>query len=386
MTAAQRRARARSVSRATAPPVVVTNAESEPETLVVSHVFDVAAAGEPYSAIVRVSGRRLGVIGKVKIRDAFTQDETIEGIVPGSGPLSITTWIPNLLPGEWTVSTDLISGRQSARRGTVAVRPAAWSWRRWAIEPTAVRPIKTRWAMTAPLARQPAVLPGIYFALAVVGFALAMASQVAILASQGIAPGLPLAASLLAVVAGLTAARAWYALLHHGAVLMNGGWAVDGFLVVAPLVAVTALHALGQPIGTVLDAATPGIFWAVAIGRIGCFLVGCCAGRATSSRWAIWSSDRRVGARRVPAQLLEAMAGLVIGLVSLLLLASGAIPIVGAVFVGAFAGYAVIRQILLRLRAERRESRESLPLTAAASAAALLVVTTVESIHGALRP
>ncbi len=104
-----------------------------------------------------------------------------------------------------------------------------------------------------------------------------------------------------------------------------------------------------------LDATAPGLFFAVAIGRVGCFLTGCCAGRCTSSRWGVWSSDRRIGARRIPAQLLESAAGLLIGLVAAWLVI-GSVPVVeGLNFVAAFGVYLVVRQLLLRLRAERRE-------------------------------
>lgn len=369
----RRRANGQPMTKVTAPPAAVAP-DLEPETLVLSHVFDVAKAGEPYSATLRLHGRRVGARGKVP-RDAFARNESIDDIVPGSGPVSITTWIPDLTPGEWTVRADLINGRGAA------VLPAAWSWRRWAVIPTAMTPVKTRWAATAPLARQPAVLPGSYLALALVGFAVALLSQAWILGRGQVEPELPLAASFLALGTGLIGARVWYAVLHHGAFLRSGGWAVDGFLVVAPLAALAALHVLELPIAAVLDAATPGIFWAVAIGRIGCFLVGCCAGRPTRSRFGIWSSDRRVGARRIPTQLLEAGAGLLIGLVSLVLVVARFAPIAGAVFMIAFAAYALIRQGLLRLRAEHRESRGSLPLTAALNGAALLVVTSVVSVH-----
>jgi phosphatidylglycerol:prolipoprotein diacylglycerol transferase len=86
------------------------------------------------------------------------------------------------------------------------------------------------------------------------------------------------------------------------------------------------------------------------------------------------SSDRRVGARRIPTQLLESAAGLLIAMVSLLLVAALNLPVHGAVFLGAFAAYAIVRQLLLRLRVERRRSCRTLPATAVAAAAVVLVV------------
>jgi phosphatidylglycerol:prolipoprotein diacylglycerol transferase len=201
------------------------------------------------------------------------------------------------------------------------------------------------------------VVPGSFTVLGVLGIFVALVVQSAILARSSVGLSGSLVVSLIAITAGLLGAKVWYAVLHPGpwrqAIL--GGWAVDGFLVTASVVAVTILLLRDQPVGSFLDATAPGIFLAVAIGRLGCFFTGCCAGRCTGSRWGIWSSDRRVGARRVPTQLLESAAGLVIGLVAGLVATSDALRLQGVVFVGAVVAYAVVRQLLLRLRAERRD-------------------------------
>jgi phosphatidylglycerol:prolipoprotein diacylglycerol transferase len=358
---------------------------SEPQALVTSWWFDPGEAAEPYGATIRLTGRRVGARSNPKPTDTFVKHETLDNVVPGSGPVSLTSWVYKLQPGEWIVSAELTrsapgpAGSRSGARGTVL--PAAWSWRRWAISTREAAPVKTRWALLAPLAGQPAVLPGIYTALAVVGFVLALALQAAILSGRGVPVGPPLAASALASLLGLAGAKAWYAMLHPDESLLKPGWAVDGFLVVAPLAAAALLLASGQPIGVVFDATTPGIFLAVAIGRVGCFLSGCCAGRCTLSRWGIWSSDRRVGARRVPTQLIESAAGLVIAIVSLVAVLADVLPIAGAVFILAFAGYAVIRQMLLRLRSERRRSYRTLPITAAAAGAVTLTVAVLSLLR-----
>jgi phosphatidylglycerol:prolipoprotein diacylglycerol transferase len=347
----------------------------EPEALVATAWFDAGEEGEPYSATIRFTGRRIATRGDSTARRTFAQDETIETIVPGTGPVSITAWVYGLDPGEWTVNAELLGTPTGVRESPVRLHRAgrepiglaAWSWRHWAVSAATAASLKTRWAPLAPLARQPAVVPGIYLALAIVGFLVALGSQAAILARGQIDVGSSLAASVIALLAGLIGAKLWYAVLHPEESIIKGGWAVDGFLVVAPLVAVVALLAFDLPAGAVLDAVAPGLFFAVAIGRVGCFLTGCCAGRCTASRWGVWSSDRRVGARRVPAQLLESGAGLVIGLAAALLVTADRLPVHGAVFVASFAAYAVVRQALLRLRAERRRSYRTLPMTAAAA-------------------
>ena len=335
----------------------------EAEALVVSHYVDPGQDGEPYSATVRLTGRRVGIHGLPGPRDTFVQEDRIDAIVPGSGPMSVTSWVYGLEPGEWTVNAELLRPGSHARPGrrvaAEPIAPAAWSWSRWALAAGSRGPVRTRWAMLTPLARTPGVIPGSFTALAVLGILVALIVQSAILSRENIPLSGSLVVFVVALVAGLLGAKVWYAVLHPGPWrrALLGGWAVDGFLVAAPVGAVIVLLAFELPIGLYLDATAPGIFFAVAIGRFGCFFTGCCAGRCTHSRWGVWSSDRdsRIGARRIPTQLLESAAGLVIGVVAVLLVLSDALGVQGAVFVVAVAAYFLVRQRLLRLRAERRD-------------------------------
>lgn len=343
------------------PATVQPDSEAEPEALVVSHSFDPGDEGESYSATIRLTGRRVGLLGEREPQDAFVQEDKIEGVLPGSGPVSVSSWVYGLRPGEWTVSAELRvsdgDGRHVRRMPVSPMAPAQWSWRRWSVSGGSVAPIKTRWAILAPVARIPAVMPGSWPALAGLGGVVALVTQAAVLGHRNVAIGPSMVVLLAALVAGMIGAKVWYAVLHPApwrrAIL--GGWAVDGFLVVAPLVALVTLLALKLPVGVFLDAAVPGLFFGVAIGRLGCFFTGCCAGRFSTSRWSVWSSDRRIGARRVPAQLLESAAGLVIGLTAMALILGHTPRIDGTIFVLAFVAYFVVRQLLLRVRAERRE-------------------------------
>lgn len=386
---------ARSEARKPAAPAQEMAAEDvEPQALVATGWFDSGEGTEPYAATVRFTGRRVGSRvrpGRPGSRDTFVQDETIETVVPGTGPVSITTWVYGLQAGEWIVTAEVnepstvagAGGTAHARRGPGRpVHPATWSWRRWAVSTGATDPVKTRWAVLAPLARQPAVLPGIYTALAILSIAVAVAIQSAILARGDVQVSRSLLASGLTIVAGLLGAKLWYAVLHPQESILRGGWAVDGFLITFPLIGAVTLHLLDLPIGMVLDATAPGLFLAVAIGRIGCFLTGCCAGRPTANRWGIWSSDRHVGARRIPTQLIESGAGLLMGVVTLALVLGDATSIPGVVFLVSFAAYAGVRQVLLRLRSERRRSPRTVPITAATAGVVTIAVAVVSVLHG----
>lgn len=354
--------------------------DAEPQALVVTSWFDAGTDGTPYTATVRLTGRRLGVRGTPKARDSFTHDEVVEDVVPGGGRVSVTSWIYELQAGEWTVDARLSRPREASggrpskpweRVSTETLTGGAWSWRRWSMSDAAPTPIRTRWAILAPLARIPAVIPGSFTALGLLGIAVALVVMAALAPYRGLAVGPSVAVFLVALLAGLAGAKAWSRVLHPGERLLVAGWAVDGFLVVAPLAAGVTLIGFNLPIGPFLDVVAPGIFFAVAIGRIGCFFTGCCAGRCTRSRFGVWSSDRRIGARRVPTQLLESAAGLLIGTVALGLVVADVVAVDGGVFLAAVATYFVARQLLLRLRAESRQylwqrSRPSAPTRAQA--------------------
>lgn len=361
----------------------VANGTDEVESISVTHLFDSGRDGEPHAATVRFTGRRIGIPGKPTARDAFVKEETIEHVVPGSGPVSVTTWVDDLPPGEWIVTADLMRAASGTRgRPQIGVRPtgmatlprAAWSWRRWALSDGAFTPVRTRWWPMARFTRMPAVIHGSWTGLVALGVVVGAIVQGILLGREHVPIGQALVVDLLALLSGLAGAKLWYLARqpHISGRSPVDGWSVDGLLVVAPVVGVSMLLAFNLPIGQFLDASAPGLFFGVAIGRLGCFFTGCCAGRCTGSRWGIWSSDRRVGARRIPTQLLESGAGLLIGGATLMLVLADAASIPGAIFVAAFAAYVLVRQGLLRLRAEPHKFSIRPQLTAAAAALVLL--------------
>lgn len=157
---------------------------------------------------------------------------------------------------------------------------------------------------------------------------------------------------------------------------MNG-WCIQGFITGAILAAAILLVLLGAPAGVFLDVIAPGLLIAMAVGRVGCFFAGCCGGPPTTSRWGVWSSDQRVGARRIPTQLLEPALALSLGLgVLVAILVHGSAS--GAFFFAAMAAYTLVRQGILRLRAEPRKTRHGGQITA--GLAALVLVAALVSL------
>jgi phosphatidylglycerol:prolipoprotein diacylglycerol transferase len=200
--------------------------------------------------------------------------------------------------------------------------------------------------------------------------AVALALQALVISREHLVLGPWWAITLVAIVVGIVGAKVWFIVLKRREHLMNG-WCIQGFITGTTLAAAILLVVLHVPVGVFLDATAPGLLVAMAVGRVGCFFAGCCGGPPTASRWGVWSSDQRVGARRLPTQLLElALAG-ILGLLALgVVLGHG--PAGGAFFVGGLAAYILGRQGILHLRAEPRKTRLGGPITAVLAALVLV--------------
>ena len=359
----------------------------EPQGLTATAFFESVDGPRPYPATVRFIGQRRNVVDRPRPGDGFTQDERIEMVVPGSGPVSITARVFGINGGEWSVAAELVApaidedGPRSPRQSGVGDRrrlqAASWSWRRWALTPRTAQPVKTRWARLTGYDAMPAVVPGSWLGLVTLGVVIGFVFQAVLLPRQHLRIGTVLPVSLLAVVSGVVGGKVWYIALNLRTWRRTpqDGWCIQGALVGAAAVGTLVVTLLHVPIGVVLDTTAPGLFVGVAVGRLGCFFTGCCAGRPTASRFGVWCSDRRVGARRVPTQLLESLAALCIAAVGLFFVLRYQLAVPGAVFIGSMAAYTLGRQFILRFRIEPRRTGHGGSVTA--MGAALVLSATV---------
>ena len=351
------------------------------EILAVTYWFDPAPYAGSSPVTVRFSGRRVDVTGRVEAKDRFVQDETIEQVVPGSGPISLTARVRDINPGEWVVTAQ-VQGTAHRANGpkqqedaapVAAPRgPMARFWRRWAPSVDSDEHMKT---CLTPLAHVPGIFPGIWGVMVTLGMLVALALQAVVISADHLALGLWWVVTLVGIAVGIAGAKIWYIVLKRRERLYNG-WCIQGFIASAPVAAVILLAALHIPIGVFLDVTAPGLLVAMALGRVGCFFAGCCGGPPTASRWGVWSSDQRVGARRIPTQLMElALAG-ILGLGALaVVLVHG--PRGGAIFFAGLAAYTLVRQGILNLRAESRKTRFGGLITAILAALVLVAAIIV---------
>ena len=303
-----------------------------------TYSFDAPDTGGAYDLAVRFVGLRQDVDGEPTTRDRFERVERVEGLPANGEPAALTARVQRVNGGDWRVVAEPVDQTAAGTR-----------------LPRRVIEIRSQFAQ---LAQGPRVRPWSWPALVGLGAVVALAVQAWLASRIGIGVVSILALSLVGCLLGFVGGKLWYLSLHRKPLsqFLNAGACIQGFLLVSLAVLAGGAAILGLGVGDVLDVTAPGIFLGVAVGRPGCFLTGCCAGRPTGSAWGLVSSDRRVTVRRIPVQLLEAISGLVIGTAGLGVVL-GSRPVPGAVFVASLAAYTLVRQLLFPLRVESRTSK-----------------------------
>lgn len=332
-------------------------ARAEPQALGLTYTFDARPDGEPYPLVIRFVGRRTGVSGERTPRDTFDVVERIDRVVPGSGRVTVSRRIGGIAAGTWEAAAALLPAKDAAEPST---RPAF----------TATSG-DTGWAPAVQVIA-PGVRVGAWPGLVVLGAIVAVAVLLALVARAGVAVGPVLVLAAIACLVGIAGAKLYYLVEHpeHWRRPKTTGMCIQGFVLAAVGTVVVGALVLGIPVGTLLDAAAPGLLFGQTIGRVGCFLGGCCAGQP--ARRGLWSSDRRIGARRIPTQLFESVGALLIGGVALLVVLADAAP-GGVVFVGTIAAYTLLRQFLFPLRDLPRNTSWGRTATTVAAGLVLLV-------------
>jgi phosphatidylglycerol---prolipoprotein diacylglyceryl transferase len=350
-------------------------AKAVEELLTPTYWLDPGESGEPFSATIRFSGHRTDVTGKPQPRDSFWQEETVDGIIPGSGPVAITAEVRGINQGDWTVTARSVArtGGRSYRTypppghdpaGVYRVPPP----RRVEIPAEAAATTHTS---TLLRSKVPGVVRFAYATLVGLGVLVGLGLEALLLSHGHYALFRPMLFSVIAIIAGVIGGKTWYVAVHRGRKF--DGWCIQGFVAgAAVVVAAAALAGPGIPAGAYLAAAAPALLIGMSIGRPGCFWAGCCTGRPTAARWGVWSSDRRLGCRRAPAQLLEALSALISGGAVLIVVLVDGLARSGPVAVVGLAAYTLARQFILGLRAEDRVWPYGRRVTGAIAALALI--------------
>ncbi|WP_254781827.1 prolipoprotein diacylglyceryl transferase [Modestobacter sp. DSM 44400] len=309
--------------------------------------FDAAPAGDPYPISVQLTGRRLGDSG-IPTGDTFQVLRTLPHVLPGSGRVALSTTVHDIPSGEWQVTAEPVTSARPDAAGTSG-RPIGLAKAR-----------TTGSTIFLPVARirAPGARLGAWPSLVASGAVVALTLQFLLATNRHLPAGRLLGISLVACLLGLAGAKTYYLLTHRQqkTSALRAGMSVQGFILAAVTTLVLGSWWAGIPLGPMLDATAPGLLFGLMIGRLGCFFGGCCTGRPTASRWGLWSSDRAVGVRRIPVQLMEStLAGLVAaGTLTAVLLIRPATG--GLLFIAGLAAYISGRQLLFPLRGIPRKT------------------------------
>ena len=316
--------------------------EMKPQSLGLTYWFDTEEAGDPYSLNIYLEGRREGTDGN---RPAdFTTVTAVGPVAPGSGPVSVTTRVADAVEGAWEV-----------RAAPVTLVPGT-ATEQWTLhqDPLAPAEVMTGNTLYAPLNRvlAPGVILGAWPALVFLGAVFGVGLQLVLASGMGLPVGRIGFLTVIACLLGLAGAKTYYVLTHprERKSVLTSGMSVQGFVITVGLTLFVGSKALSIPTGPLFDVSAAGLLIGMAVGRLGCLLGGCCAGRPTRSRWGLWSSNRRIGVRRIPVQLLESGTALLWCAAAVGAISRTGLSGDGLVFVATLAGYIAGRQVLFPFR------------------------------------
>ncbi|TMB38062.1 MAG: hypothetical protein E6J55_25335 [Deltaproteobacteria bacterium] len=175
--------------------------------------------------------------------------------------------------------------------------------------------------------------------------ALGVAAGFALALRRARNPTPALAAAAATAVAALAGAHWLFRAMHGGeGRFWSGGLASTGGVATGLGAVWVTARLTRRPARELLDALAPAGILALAIGRIGCFLAGCCYGRPSAVPWAVVFPDLGPPARH-PLQLYSAASDL-----GLLLLLSPSRAAPGTVARRACIGLGLVRFALEILR------------------------------------
>jgi phosphatidylglycerol:prolipoprotein diacylglycerol transferase len=175
---------------------------------------------------------------------------------------------------------------------------------------------------------------GLFYAL---GFLLGLRLAVSYARRDGIEPARILDLGIVGLLAGFVGAKlllyaldARYYLAEPVRMLQNlrSAGVYYGGLGLAVAAGVGYVRRHGLPLGKVADLSAPALSLGQAIGRIGCFLAGCCYGRACDLPWGVTFHDPRaaeltgvpIGVRLHPTQLYHGAADVITLVVAMALM------------------------------------------------------------------
>jgi phosphatidylglycerol:prolipoprotein diacylglycerol transferase len=326
--------------------------DAQPRSLALTYTFDAADDGDPYPVHLVLEGRRVPDPGTAPTTvDRFTSSASVAEVHPTSGRVSVTTRVKDIPAGTWEVTARPDPAQDNDPR--VRSLPAGSATARTGFEP-------------AMRSKAPGVRIGAWPTMVTLGAIAGVTLQLALARRAGLDVTAVLVVSLLACILGVVGAKVYAYFTEARATrnILTAGMCIQGFVLAAVATIVLGARTASIPLGELLDISVPGLLTGMAIGRLGCLLGGCCAGRPTASRWGIWATDRTLGTRRLPVQPVESVMAALLAVATLSVLLAVDTPGRGGVFLSGLAAYTFGRQLLFPLRSIKRRTSFGRPVVA----------------------
>jgi phosphatidylglycerol:prolipoprotein diacylglycerol transferase len=203
---------------------------------------------------------------------------------------------------------------------------------------------------------------GLFVAL---GFAVALFVTVKIGKTRGFDSAQIMDMGFIIILCAIIGSRLGYVLLNPSYYLNHpldiiktwqGGLVFSGGLVLVVLVMSWYLKHHNLPYWKTADLWAPGMAIGQAIGRIGCFMAGCCYGRPTDVKWCVvFTHPQSFAPLNVcihPTQLYSSLAGFIIFAVLMLLTAKKKYD--GQIFIWLIILHSLARLFIERFRGDDR--------------------------------
>jgi phosphatidylglycerol:prolipoprotein diacylglycerol transferase len=157
--------------------------------------------------------------------------------------------------------------------------------------------------------------------MVILGFGAAVWLAVRLARERGLDGDALLDSAMVILFASIIGARLLFVLLNWGeysrqmlevAAIWRGGMSFHGGVIAGVLAGVLFLLRRRQPVAAMADAAAPALALGYAIGRVGCFLNGCCYGAPTQLPWGVHFPGGDPGVHYHPAQLYATALNLIL--------------------------------------------------------------------------
>lgn len=223
------------------------------------------------------------------------------------------------------------------------------------------------------------------------GFAVGILTAVKVGKTQGLPPQLVMDMAFVMIVCAIVGSRLFYVLINFSYYkahpldvfkLWQGGLVFSGGLVATAAAMVWYLRRHRLSFWSTGDLWAPSLALGQAIGRIGCFMAGCCYGRPTDSACSVvFTHPKSLAPLNIPlypTQLFEAFSGFLIFLVLIFL--HGKRKFEGQVFLWYLILHSTARLFVERFRGDERGLIPGTEMSATQLVATLVLIGAVVAL------